>query len=448
MNIIVAVDDKFGFSKNGGIPWKSGIDMKHFKNVTLHHVCIMGKNTFLSLGKPLIDRINIVVSKTLKTEHENVLIFPDYITAFNHAKNNYNKEIFCIGGLQMYKEALADKENLRKIYLTQIKGVYECDLCLNIDIYKHNQKILFSNEDLKITLLSGINESEENYLSLLKKILTEGELTETRNGKTYSLFAPADLKFDLREGFPLLTTKKMFWRAIVEELIMFINGGTDATYLSNKGIKIWEPNTTSDFIKSRGLDYEPGDMGPMYGWNWRHFSANYLGKDADYTNEGFDQLANLLYMIKHDLTNCKRRLLITTLDPSKVAQSVLPPCHSLPIQFNISGEYIDCKMTQRSADMFLGVPFNIASTALFHTLIGKVTGYLPRYLSLSLGDAHIYADHKDCILEQITRKPFMYPSIKIKKEIGNLIELENITFSDIELCEYVSHPAIKANMVA
>ena len=464
MHIIIATDKNGGFSKDGSIPWDIKEDRKYFSRITRGNIVIMGRKTFETIKKPLSDRINIIVSRTIIINDDNIIVCKNYLEAMTVAEdiqkykeiNEPYKEIFIIGGLRLYQEALADTLRLQSIHLTKIYADYDCDLFMamplldnylygniNCPEFSINHYIIL-NDNIKKNIM---NVAEIKYLALIRLILTEGTLSETRNGSTLSIFSPPELKFNLLEGFPLLTTKKMFWRAIVEELIMFINGWTDANYLKDKGIHIWDGNTSADFHKSRGLDYKEGDMGPMYGWNWRHFSANYEGKDASYEGAGFDQLANLVNMITKDLTNCSRRLLITTFDPSKIAQSVLPPCHSLPVQFNIQGEFMDCKMTQRSADMFLGVPFNIASTALFMSLIAKLTGYTPRMLTLSFGDAHIYSDHIAACNELCLRKPYAFPRLSITKELHNIKNMEQIKFEDILLQDYNCHPAIKAAMV-
>lgn len=467
MNIIIATDNNWGFSKSGNIPWDIKEDRLHFARITKNNIVIMGRKTFETIKTPLKNRINIVVSRNI-IAMDNVITCDSYKTAMASARamqehNESALSIFVIGGLRLYQEALCDVHNLQSIYLTKLNKNYDCDMFLPLSFSSQNchtfclhesdemtiTKIIYFSKHYpeQINIGPHVPTSEIQYLALLHDILTNGIKTDTRNGTTFSIFAPKDLRFNLLEGFPLLTTKKMFWRAIVEELIMFINGITDATYLSDKKIHIWDGNTTEEFLKSRNLDYSAGDMGPMYGWNWRHFSAEYINKDTDYSGKGFDQLANLIDMIKNDLKNCNRRLLLTTFDPSKISQSVLPPCHSLPIQFNIQGEFIDCKMTQRSADMFLGVPFNIASTALFLTLIGKVTGFIPRMLTLSFGDAHIYEKHIEPCIEQCKRMPYQFPTINITKTIDTLSDMENIKYEDIRLCGYTSHPAIKAEMM-
>ena len=449
MEAILAYDLNNGISKNGIIPWKSKTDLNFFYNITKGNIVIMGKNTYLNIGKPLTDRINIIVSTTLINININdkLIIVSSYESALIHAKTHWpDIDIYICGGYKLYNQALSHADN---IIMVKLKADYECDL-----FFPHRYIYGYKVNTIKNTELFDIYKYNNNhkmqgehaYLSLLDNILNNGKLTHTRNGNTLCLFAPPEIKFNLLDGFPLLTTKRMFWKGIVEELLMFINGITDSKYLSDRGVKIWEPNTTSEFIKSRGLDYEPGDMGPMYGWNWRHFGAEYLGKDADYTDKGFDQLANLIKLIKTDPTS--RRLLLTSFDPSKVPESVLPPCHSLPVQFNIDDTFIDCKMTQRSADMFLGVPFNIASTALLLTLIGKLTGYTPRYMTMSFGDAHIYELHKDQCARQLLRLPKILPRISIIKKLTTISDMETLTIDEIIISDYRCYPGIKAEMIA
>ena len=245
----------------------------------------------------------------------------------------------------------------------------------------------------------------------------------------------------------------MFWRGIVKELLFFIKGKTDANILSEDGIHIWDWNTSREFLDSRNLDYEEGDMGPMYGWNWRYFGAEYQGKDYDYTNQGFDQLRDCIDKIINDPTN--RRIMMTTFDPSKVEESVLAPCHSLVVQFYIKDGVISEHMYQRSADAFLGVPFNITSNALLLCLIAKATGLQPGKLIMSFGDMHIYEEHLEQVNKQITREPHIFPLLNINKEVedtsslDDVIEyLETITYEDMELIDYKHYKGIKANMIA
>lgn len=312
------------------------------------------------------------------------------------------------------------------------------------------------------------NKDEYQYLELLKQILnTDNKGRNTRNAPTYSIFGP-QIEFNLQNGFPLLTTKKMFWRGIVEELLFFLKGDTNSNHLTEKNVNIWVPNTTRDFLDSRKLyDYEIGDMGPMYGWNWRHCSADYMGMNSVYTNKGFDQLKDILLQLKNDPYS--RRIMMSSFDPSNVIKSVLVPCHGIVIQFYVNDNIMDCKMYQRSSDSFLGLPFNITSYALLMHILCKVTGYTPGKLIITLGDCHIYKDHKDVVLEQISRKPYKFPQLNILKEftfnthhlnninnindselwINNAISyIESLTYDDFNVDNYFYHPLLKAQMYA
>jgi thymidylate synthase len=287
---------------------------------------------------------------------------------------------------------------------------------------------------------------EAQYLQLLHKVLNNGVKKVGRNGETYSLFGE-QLVFNLRRGFPLLTTKKMFWRGIVEELLFFIRGDTDTKLLEEKGINIWKKNTSREFLDKCGLDYKEGDMGPMYGFQWRHFNAPYKGADADYSMSGFDQLGKIISEINKNRES--RRLVMTDFNPLQLSAGVLYPCHSLILQFYIDGDSIDVKMYQRSADMFLGVPFNIASTSLLLYIIARLTNLEPRYVILTFGDTHIYSLHRDEVCTQLSRLPLKAMScIKISEKIQSLEDVERSQYSDYELVDYVYHPAIKAEMVA
>ena len=294
--------------------------------------------------------------------------------------------------------------------------------------------------------------SEKAYLALLASILKEdSEGRNTRNGKVFSIFGPT-LEVDLREGFPLLTTKRMFWKGIVEELLFFLRGDTDASKLATAGVHIWDGNTTPEFLASRGLPYEEGDMGPMYGWNWRFFGAAYEGKKISYKGKGFDQLAEVLQLLKEDPTS--RRIMMTTFDPSKVKEAVLPPCHSLILQFYVKDGFLSACMYQRSADAFLGLPFNLASTSLLVFLIARLSGLLPGKILFHLGDTHIYEEHLEAVKKQLTREPYPFPQLGVIGPIpaeGTVEEklswLENLDFPRFDLRDYRYHPGIKAPLV-
>ena len=289
---------------------------------------------------------------------------------------------------------------------------------------------------------------ELKYLNALRNILYEGEVRQTRNAETLSKFGEV-LEFDLQEGFPLLTSKKMYWRGIVEELLWFLKSDTDAKRLAEKKVRIWDGNSTREYLDSRGLtEYKEGWCGPIYGYQWRHFNAEYKGPDHDYTGEGVDQLKVCIDLIKNDPTS--RRIYMSAWNPCQLDEMCLPPCH-ISYQFYVENANSDlnkrklsCQMYQRSGDMFLGVPFNIASTALLTSMIADHCGISVGKIRLVIGDAHIYKSHIEQVKTQLDRLPTQLPTIKILKKVEDLGDL---TSDDIELIDYKSAPGIKANMV-
>ena len=214
---------------------------------------------------------------------------------------------------------------------------------------------------------------EHQSLNHIKLILDKGIKKCDRTGVgTYSLFG-AQMRYSLRDNvFPLLTTKRVFWRGVVEELLWFIKGCTNANELRDKGVHIWAANSTREFLDSAGLQHrEEGDLGPIYGFQWRHFGAEYKGMHASYKNQGIDQLAHVINTIKNKPSD--RRIIMCAWNPVDIPEMALPPCHCL-VQFFVADDELSCLLYQRSADMGLGVPFNIASYALLTYMIAHVTG--------------------------------------------------------------------------
>jgi dihydrofolate reductase/thymidylate synthase len=287
---------------------------------------------------------------------------------------------------------------------------------------------------------------EEQYLKLLNKILLNGDYRNTRNSETYSLFCE-HLKLDLREGFPLLTTKKMFIRGIIEELLFFLRGETDSKILEDKNVNIWKGNTSRYFLDSLNMNNrKEGLMGPMYGYQWRFFNAKYNEENGKNLENGIDQLENVINLINNDPYS--RRILLTSYNPCQSDKGVLYPCHSVICQFYCdSNNNLDMFCYNRSQDIFHGVPFNIASSSLLLMIIANITNRNPRYLNISMGDVHIYKSHLDSVKIQLERIPYKLPKLLINKKIENLNDIENLNFNDFELIDYISHPAIKVDMV-
>jgi len=274
---------------------------------------------------------------------------------------------------------------------------------------------------------------ETQYLQILRDVLENGHTRETRNSVTRSLFGKC-ISFDLKDGFPLLTTKKVFFRGVVEELGWFLRGSTDAKELIAKKVHIWDGNSEKN-------NY---DCGAVYGFQWRHYGAKYIDCQTDYTGCGVDQVQNVIDLLKNDPTS--RRMIINAWNPSQMEEMCLPPCHVMYQFYVESDDRVSVMLTQRSADMFLGVPFNIASTSLLLTLICQNVGRLPGRVIINIGDAHIYENHIDAVKIQLSRKPTELPVLILKNES---IDLWKLQFDDLLIIDRsASQGRIKAKMIA
>jgi len=246
------------------------------------------------------------------------------------------------------------------------------------------------------------------------------------------------MKFSLEDGkIPLLTTKKVFFRGVVEELLFFIRGERNTKTLEDKGVNIWKGNTSAEFLLERGLPYSEGDMGPMYGVQWRNFGGN--GPNQF----GVDQLKKSFGLIKNSPTS--RRNIVTAYNPLENHMGVLEPCHMF-FQFNVRDDKLDCLFYMRSWDTFLGGPFNIGSYAVLTHIMAKAAGLKPGQLVCQSGDTHLYKNHVDQAREQVSRRPYPFPTMKINRELNSVEDMEKLVYEDFELIDYKCHPAIKADM--
>ena len=471
LNIIFNRNREGIIGVNGDLCFNIPEDLKWFKRHTDGHIVLMGHNTWCSLPKkPLPNRLNIVLSKNNHKVIENMN--NDNIKAFNSfdAVKEFlydydkSKKVFVIGGSKIYSYIFMNYPFLiENIYITEVKkdlddsvdqsNLTRCDIipnqryetiyhkeCSSLgNIYGSPKEIL----NYSFTIFQKkeyMNKNEQQYLQLLRKIFNEKNVKSTRNSEVFSSFGEK-MVFDLRDGFPLLTTKKMGYKTILRELLWFLSGSTDNKVLQEKKVHIWDKNGSKEFLQTRGLDYEEGDLGPVYGFQWRHFGAEYHGTDADYNGKGFDQIKYIVDTIKKDPSS--RRLLLSAWNPCDIDKMALPPCHVM-VQFSIDGEYIDAQLYQRSGDMFLGVPFNIASYSLLLHIIGKLTNYKPRFLHHILGDAHIYSNHLDVVEQQLERVPYGSP----KLILGNINSIDLIDEKDFIIEDYISYSPLKTEMIA
>ena len=282
---------------------------------------------------------------------------------------------------------------------------------------------------------------EQQYIDLLKDITICGEERPDRTGTGVKTVFGRSMVFDLRDSIPILTTKRVFVRGVIEELLWFVSGSSDATVLGAKNVKIWEHNTSRKFLDDTGLQsLEEGDTGPLYGHTLRHCGAKYIDKDTDYTGQGVDQLKNVIESIKNDPYG--RRHVISLWNPETIGQSVLPPCHGGIVQFFVStsGE-LSCIMYQRSVDAFLGLPFNIMSYAVLTAMIAQVCDLRPGDMKIDMGDTHIYSTHAEGVDIQIQRTPMKLPTLKLNPEVRDITAF---TIDDFTVNDYHHHPAIKA----
>lgn len=279
---------------------------------------------------------------------------------------------------------------------------------------------------------------EQQYLDLVRDILDHGNQKGDRTGTgTLSVFG-RELRFDLRSSFPLLTTKRVFWRGVVEELLWFIRGSTNNKELKDKDVHIWDGNSGRKYLNKIGLtSREEDDLGPVYGFQWRHFGAEYTTMHENYTDKGFDQLQYVIDTIKTNPDD--RRMVVCAWNPPDLPLMALPPCHLL-FQFYVLNGELSCQVYMRSADMGLGVPFNIASYALLTCLVAKVCGLRPRELIFALGDTHVYSNHIKALREQLTRELRPFPTLVVGDGKTNI---DDFTADDIHLIGYNPHDPIK-----
>ena len=472
-NLIVCRDSNGIIGINNDLYIKIKRDLEYFKNITIgnqskKNIIVMGYNTWNSLPKnirPLKDRKNIVISKNhfLEFDLGEAFISIDNFIEWYHTNKQYYNRVFIIGGESIYNEFLKNHNDMIvNLYITNVETEnIETDMItkqfnpdlttyklISQDVYNDEamiydfgletyieKQVKYSFDIYKNNL--HINEEEDQYLNLMKDILKKENYKGSRNGSVYSIFG-LRMEFDLLKSFPLLTTKRVGWKTILRELLWFISGSTNNNELIKNKVNIWTQN--AEEYNSRS-EYEEGDLGPIYGFQWRHFGAKYKGHNEDYENSGVDQLKYIIDEIKSNPSS--RRLILNSWNPVDIPNMALPPCHVL-VQFNITDKFIDCQLYQRSGDMFLGVPFNIASYAFLLHIIGSITNYIPRKLIHIIGDAHIYESHVNAVKEQLNRSSSIFPQLVLKETIKNIDDIREELF---DIVNYNPMSSIKAPMI-
>ncbi|KAI5147846.1 thymidylate synthase [Nematocida ausubeli] len=289
------------------------------------------------------------------------------------------------------------------------------------------------------------NYEEKQYLQLIQRILKKGAEKMDRTG-TGTIAVFGDMSRYSLEGdrFPLLTTKRVPFRIVAEELLFFIRGQTDNKILKSKNVNIWTLNGTEEFLRSRGISRKEDDLGPIYGFQWRHFGAEYGTCNDDYSGKGVDQLKSVIEELKKNPNS--RRMVVSAWNPLDLDAMALPPCHVL-FQFCVVDGKLNCMLYQRSGDVGLGVPFNIASYALLLKMVSYLTNIPAGEFVHVLSDAHIYLNHVEQLSEQIKRTPYAFPTLKIAPAVPRK-SIDEFEIEDFVLEEYIHHPPIKMNMSA
>src|SRR3989344_3966928 len=454
--LLLASTPEGGIGYKGKLPWHLPRDMEFFRRTTTHGALIMGRKTWDSLPRrPLPGRLNIVVTSSA-TEFgalaQQNLVFTRTLDDALAAAARHGRWPIVIGGAALFAKALSPARmaagECTAVYHTAVKASYPHDVAFRYDFAAAfaSQEVLDEDEECRWTKYYGAQHEEWAYLALVHDILTRGVPRSVPSGappmETLAVFARS-LRFSLQAGtVPLLVTKRVFWKGVVEELLWFIRGRTDARELAARGVHIWDANASRAALDARGFhDRAEGDLGPIYGFQWRHYGAAYRGSGACYDGEGVDQLAALVRGIR--AAPHARTHLITAWNPAALPDMALPPCHVFA-QFFVESGTLYCQVCMRSADVGLGLPFNMASYALLTHLVAHVCGLAARELVLVLGDAHVYTAHIPGLraqLERVPRTPF--PKVTLTASA----RLEDFTPEHIALVGYDPAPAISLPLI-
>ena len=288
---------------------------------------------------------------------------------------------------------------------------------------------------------------EHQYLNLVKKIIKNGFSEKGRNGNTLSLIGE-QMRFSLKDNkIPLMTTKKLAWRSCLKELLWFVKGDTSNETLQKQNVKIWNDNASREFLDSRGLSHlSENDLGPVYGHQWRFYNAKYFNSITDYENKGIDQLQNIIDGINDSKNSgiSSRRLILNAWNPQQINEMALPPCHVLS-QFFVQDDKLSCALYQRSGDVGLGIPFNVASYSFLTHLLAKHCNLEANEFIHFIGNAHIYEDHINVLSDQTKREPYEEPTIEISEKRDNI---NDYIFKDFKIHNYKHDEPIKIDMRA
>jgi dihydrofolate reductase/thymidylate synthase len=498
VHVIVAATPEGGIGLRGGLPWHLPAEVAHFRRVTSAapqravNAVVVGRRTWASIpanadGVRLPGRMTAVVTSRPPANVVGApsVVAPTLAGAVDELQRLAARDevrlhaVFVAGGAALYAEALTLPQ-LHTLHLTRVHrpaGAEPCDVLVpavaaaaldegafalarvgpRVVEPDGTQHQALTYEARRVAgarspepspayqrrvahaVATGRHE-EHQYLALLRDVIGTGELAGDRTGVGTRAKFGATLRFSLRGGaLPLFTTKRVWWKGVLEELLWFLRGSTDAAALAARGVGIWDANASRAFLDGRGLArYRQGDLGPTYGHQWRHAGAPYAGADADYAGQGVDQVAGVLRALRAAAAAVAageplvrdRRLLLSAWNVPALPEMALPPCHVLA-QFLVTAPAagaaragLTTVVYQRSADLGLGVPFNVASYAALTALLAHLAGLEPAEVVHTSGDAHVYASHVEPLLEQLGREPRPFPTLTIDPALTRLDDAE------------------------
>ena len=449
--IIAALDESNGYSTEDlQMPWNNPDDLKFFKNKTLGSAVLMGHNTWKSIReREFSNRINIVLGNFIdKVDKKDKLYFVSSIEqAFILLNSLKTKECYVIGGAILWNEFL-DRKLINYMYITRIQGDFLCSKIFNLDANKRVikdftrvDKIYSEYNNLTVSEYSYTNKEEKKVLDTINKICTKGCYKMDRSGVgTKSLFGKT-FSYDIRNyRLPLFTHRKIFLRGITEELLFFISGKTNTKVLEEKKVNIWQGHTSKEYLdKIINPDirhmYSEGSYGPAYGFQLRHWGADFEGDFEGYTNKGFDQLQYVINLLKTNKTS--RRILFSYWNPSVLDKVPLPSCHLLYNFFvDIEKNELSVSFYQRSNDFALAAAFNVCSATLLVFMLCKITGLKPGKCVHTICDLHVYVNQIEYINEfSKNSADINYPIVMVEKKDN----IEDYKVEDFKVMFYNSH---------
>jgi thymidylate synthase len=437
-----------GISLRGVKPWYYPDEFSYFKRLTKGACLIVGRKTHETIPDGITNRITIVLTQKLRVSTKpDILYASDPIDALRICRqySGTHPNVMVMGGNSIY--LLYHRLGLiTNYYVTEIHSHHDCDTFLESElltfIYGSERQSVCSTEDLTFYHIKRKNEVERSWLDILKR-LTTAPIQPSRNGNVHALFG-LGMKYDLcidPDGdcyrLPILTSRRCYLRGVFEELMWFIRGQTNSRTLEHKGIRVWQVCSTRGHLNSKNLPYKEGDVGPSYGFQWRHWGGDYRGCQDYHTGEGVDQLAEVIRLLRDDPYS--KHIILSSWNVNDLDKMALIPCLII-YQFNVSGDgALDCCIYQRSSDFPQGNNWNVLSACLLMILLAQQTNLYPRRLTHFVASCHLHTHHRDIAIIQAQRTPRPYPIVQVSSRDN----IEDYEWEDISVWGYAPHSKLE-----